>query len=201
MSNTETETQKTQESKSKGGRPKNPPPPTTAAEVRSLMATEVVRAAPDKDRLRFLGELLVSFEGVEARAETAASKLLPATLAERDTLLARVNELEPLAAQLPDMTAQYNALKTDFNTRIAAMRAATFLGRPTSGECGHFETPRGRQQDCQLRMERTPCDFGRPDRPPFSADARLLGDACDDAERILGVMGLESDQGKGLHRF
>jgi hypothetical protein len=120
--NTEIETQETQETKSRGGRPKNPAPPTSAAAVRELMAAEVVRSQPDKDRLRFLGELLVSFEGVEARAETAASKLLPATVAERDTLLARVNELEPLAAQLPDMTAQYNALKTDFDTRIAAMR-------------------------------------------------------------------------------
>jgi hypothetical protein len=97
-------------------------PPTTSAEVRSLMASEVVKSSPDKDRLRFLGELLVSFEGVEARSETAASKLLPAVTTERDALLARVAELEPLAAQLPDMTARYNELKSNFDVRITAMR-------------------------------------------------------------------------------
>jgi hypothetical protein len=78
-------------------------PPTTSAEVRSLMASEVVKSAPDKDRLRFLGELLVSFEKVEAQGETAASKLLPATIAERDTLLARVTELEPLVARVAEL--------------------------------------------------------------------------------------------------
>jgi hypothetical protein len=97
-------------------------PPTNSAEVRSLMSSEVVKSQPDKDRLRFLGELLISFEGVEARSETAASKLLPAIVAERDALLARVAELEPLAAQLPDMTAQYNELKSNFDVRIADAR-------------------------------------------------------------------------------
>jgi hypothetical protein len=67
------------------------------------MAAEVVRSSPDKDRLRFLAELLVSFEKVEVQAETAASKLLPATIAERDTLLARVNELEPLVARVAEL--------------------------------------------------------------------------------------------------
>jgi hypothetical protein len=74
-------------------------PPTNSAEVRSLMAAEVVRSSPDKDRLRFLGELLVSFEKVEAQVETVAVKLLPAITSERDTLAAKVAELEPLAAK------------------------------------------------------------------------------------------------------
>ena len=82
-------------------------PPTTSAEVRSLMASEVVKSSPDKDRLRFLGELLISFEGVEARSETAASKLLPAITSERDTLLTRVNELQPLA----DKAGELDVLK------------------------------------------------------------------------------------------
>jgi hypothetical protein len=121
MSN-EIETQETQETKSKGGRPKNPPAPTNSAEVRSLMANEVVRAAPDKDRLRFLGELLVSFEGVEARAETAASKLLPAVTTERDTLLARVNELQPLAEQLPTVAQELADLRANFDSKILEAR-------------------------------------------------------------------------------
>jgi hypothetical protein len=69
-----------------------------------------------------LSELMASYEAVESRAETAAAKLLPAVVAERDTLLAKVAELEPLAAQLPDMTAQYNELKSNFDVRIADAR-------------------------------------------------------------------------------
>ena len=39
----------TQETKSKGGgRPKNPVPPTTAAEVRVLMAQELTKSTPDR---------------------------------------------------------------------------------------------------------------------------------------------------------
>src|SRR5579863_7077425 len=97
-------------------------PPTTSAEVRSLMASEVVKSSPDNDRLRFLGELLVSFEKVEAQAETAASKLLPAITAERDALLARVNELQPLADRLPAVETELADLRTNFDARVADAR-------------------------------------------------------------------------------
>jgi hypothetical protein len=86
------------------------------------MAAEVVRHAPDKDRLRFLSELLVSFEGVESRSETAASKLLPAITAERDALAAKVVELEPSAIRLPEVTAQYDELKSNFDMRLSEAR-------------------------------------------------------------------------------
>jgi hypothetical protein len=84
---------------------KIPTAPTSAAEARSLLAAEVVRHAPDKDKCRFLGELLVSFEKVEAQGETAASKLLPATIAERDAALAKIAELQPLAERVPELEA------------------------------------------------------------------------------------------------
>lgn len=87
-------------------------PPTTSAEVRSLMASEVVKSSPDKDRLRFLGELLVSFEKVEAQTETAASKLLPAVTNERDALAAKIAELQPIADKVPEL----EMLKADMDS-------------------------------------------------------------------------------------
>jgi hypothetical protein len=97
-------------------------PPTKSAEVRSLMASEVVKSAPDKDRLRFLGELLVSFEKVEAQGETAASKLLPTITAERDAALAKVAELQPLA----DRVLELETFKADVDSwKAEQVRALT----------------------------------------------------------------------------
>jgi hypothetical protein len=86
------------------------------------MAAEVVRSSPDKDRLRFLGELLVSFEKVEVQAETAASKWLPATIAERDAALVKIAELEPSALRLPAVEAELADLRTNFDAKVADMR-------------------------------------------------------------------------------
>lgn len=82
---------------------KLPPVPTNANEVRLLMAEQVVKSSPDKDRLRFLGELLVSFEKVEAQGETSAAKLLPAVQAELDAASAKIAELEPVAARVAEL--------------------------------------------------------------------------------------------------
>ena len=78
-------------------------PPTTVAEVQSLLATEIVRTNPDRFKLQYLTRLLDSFEAQEKDAETAASKSLPAVVAERDAALAKVSELEPIAAKVAEL--------------------------------------------------------------------------------------------------
>jgi hypothetical protein len=78
-------------------------PPRTSAETRSLYEEEIVKSKVDKDKLRFLSDLLQSQERNEERAEKSAASLLPTVTAERDTLLAKVAELEPVAARVVEL--------------------------------------------------------------------------------------------------
>jgi hypothetical protein len=101
-----------------GGRPKNAPPPTTSAEVRAMMAEQVVKASPDKDRCRFLSELLVSYEKVEERA-AATTATESAALAAANTELVMLREQ---VAKVPGLEEELAALKADLDVRIATMR-------------------------------------------------------------------------------
>jgi hypothetical protein len=108
------------EVKSKGGRPPKDVPPQTVAEVRALMSKELVRQPPDRFRLQGLSRLLDSLEADEQKAEKSAAALLPAVVAERDTLAARVAELEPLVAQVAELAT----LKSDVDAWKAEQRKA-----------------------------------------------------------------------------
>ncbi len=78
-------------------------PPRTSDETRALYEEEIVKSKVDKDKLRFLSDLLQSQERSEERAEKSAVSLLATITAERDTLAARVAELEPIAARVVEL--------------------------------------------------------------------------------------------------
>lgn len=109
----------TQETKSKGGgRPKNPVPPTTAAEVRVLMAQELTKSTPDRFKVQGLTRLLDAFETEEAKAAaTAATENaeLAAANTELATLREQVAKVAPLEAELAD-------LRTNFDSKIVEAR-------------------------------------------------------------------------------
>jgi hypothetical protein len=84
------------------------------------MSKELVRQPPDRFRLQGLARLLDSLESDEQKAEKSAAALLPAVVAERDTLAARVAELEPLVAQVAELTT----LKTGMDEWKAEQRKA-----------------------------------------------------------------------------
>ncbi len=74
--------------KNRGGRPPLPAPPQTAAETRSLIATEIVKTTPSTTKLRHLQKLLKSQEHTEEQAVTQA------TTERANRLLAESNEVK-----------------------------------------------------------------------------------------------------------
>jgi hypothetical protein len=96
--------------------------PRTAAATRSLYEEEIVKSKTDKDKLRFLSDLLQSQERNEERAETAASKLLPTVTTERDALLTEMSALREQTAKFITMETEYVDLKTNFDAKVATMR-------------------------------------------------------------------------------
>ena len=59
--------------KNRGGRPPLATAPQTAAEIRALIATEIVKTTPNATKLRHLQKLLKSQEHAEEQAETQAA--------------------------------------------------------------------------------------------------------------------------------
>jgi hypothetical protein len=72
----------------KGGRPPLAAPPQTAAETRSLIATEIVKTTPNASKLRHLQKLLKSQQQAEEHAEVQAAAL------RKNALLAEANGLK-----------------------------------------------------------------------------------------------------------
>jgi hypothetical protein len=66
-------------------------------------------------------ELTVQVKQAEDAREAAETALKTSQDA-LDSANVKIAELEPLAAQLPDMTAQYTELKANFDARVAEMR-------------------------------------------------------------------------------
>src|ERR1039458_7522915 len=114
--------------KNRGGRPPLAAPPQTAAETRSLIATEIVKTTPNATKLRHLQKLLKSQEHAEEQAETQAA-------AERaNRLLAEANELrrteyqrryhlsQQKKAVLNDVTMQLTAENNTLRETVASLR-------------------------------------------------------------------------------
>jgi hypothetical protein len=114
----DTEKEQPQESKSKGGRPRLASPPTTSAEVRVLMAQELVKSAPDRFKIQGLTKLLDTFEAQEERA--AATTLVAKV--DLDAANTRIAELEGIAVKVPGLEAELAELKFNFDTRLSEAR-------------------------------------------------------------------------------
>lgn len=117
----------------KGGRPRKDRndnvPLQEAFELSIKRGLVSTNAAVQTQALKNAGDLLTPALG-ELRAEiselkrklTAAEEALPAVVAERDTLAAKVAELEPTALRLPAIEAELAELKASFDARLSEAR-------------------------------------------------------------------------------
>ena len=129
----EIETQETQETKSKGGRPrKDANDNVPLQQVYELAVKKALTSSSASERTQALaqagamltptlGELRAKIKELEDARETAETALKTAQTA-LDAANAKVAELEPSVLRLPSVEAELADLKANLDARIAAMR-------------------------------------------------------------------------------
>lgn len=127
--------------KSKGGRPRNAAPPTTSAEVKALMAQELVKSTPDRFKVQGLTRLLDAFETEEAKAAaTIATEnaALEAANTELAMLREQVAKVAPLEEQLTALRAGQDEWKAEqLNLLTAQSQHQLALAEKAEREASH----------------------------------------------------------------